>query len=372
MGEVYRARDTRLGREVALKILPAEVAGDSSRRQRFELEARAVAALNHPNIVAIYDVGDGYIVTELVDGEPLCGTKFGLRKIMDVAKQVAAGLSCAHDAGIVHRDLKPANILLTRDGRVKILDFGLAKVTRTAGEANAETLTVHTDPGVVMGTVGYMSLEQVRSVAADHRSDIFSFGLILYELLAGKRAFRGDTAAETMTAILKQDPPELPETVPMGVRQTVMHCLEKEPLSRFQSARDLTFALESIATTSGSETRPTIKQPSYYWLRPVATAVLILAVAVGSWLLARRTNRTTPPQFHQVTFPRGYISGARFVGDGHTIIYSAAWDGKPAELFTTLESSPESRPLGITTLTWQRSRGLERWLCFSARAHSSG
>ena len=218
------------------------------RRQRFELEARAVAALNHPNIVAIYDVGDGYIVSELVDGEPLRGGKLGLRKTIDIAVQIASGLAAAHDAGIVHRDLKPDNILLTRDGRPKILDFGLAKLQPNAAAAGGETVTVRTEAGVVMGTPGYMSPEQVRGLATDHRSDIFSVGVILYELLAGKRAFQADTSVEVMTAILKQDPPELPETVPAGVRQIVAHCLEKEAARRFQSAHDLGFALSVITT----------------------------------------------------------------------------------------------------------------------------
>ena len=196
MGEVYKARDTRLGREVALKILPAEVANDPTRRQRFELEARAVAALNHPNIVAIYDVGEGYMVSELLVGEPLRGGKLGLRQTIDIAVQIASGLAAAHDAGIVHRDLKPDNILLTRDGRPKILDFGLAKVQASHTSSDDETVTVRTEAGVVMGTPGYMSPEQVRGLVADHRSDIFSFGVILYELLAGRRAFQAQTSVQ--------------------------------------------------------------------------------------------------------------------------------------------------------------------------------
>ena len=213
MGEVYRARDARLKREVAVKILPPEVAADPARRQRFEFEARTVAALNHPNIVAIYDVGaeDGvsYIVSELIEGQPLRGSALGLRKSLDCAVQIANGIAAAHAAGIVHRDLKPDNIMLTRDGRVKILDFGLARlnVPPTAAAAT-ETLTIRTEPGLVMGTVGYMSPEQVRGKEADERSDIFSFGVILYEMLSGRRAFHGDTAVETMTAILKQELPE--------------------------------------------------------------------------------------------------------------------------------------------------------------------
>ena len=259
MGEVYRARDMRLKREVAVKVLPQEFVTDPARRQRFEFEARTVATLNHPNIIAIYDLGmedsTPFIVTELIDGEPLRAGVFALRKSLDCAVQIANGLSAAHDAGVVHRDLKPENILLTRDGHIKILDFGLARMSasRTAAVA-AETLTIHTEPGVVMGTVGYMSPEQVRGKEADHRSDIFSFGVILYELLSGGRAFQGETSVETMTAILKQELPELSETVPPGVREVVHHCLDKDPGNRFQSARDLSFALTAVSqsrTTSG-------------------------------------------------------------------------------------------------------------------------
>src|SRR5262245_24324045 len=251
MGEVYRARDTRLNRDVALKILPAEVANDPMRGQRFELEARAVAALNHPNIVAVYDVGEGYIVGELVDGQPLRGAKLGLRKTIDVAIQIASGLVAAHEAGIVHRDLKPDNIVLTRDGRPKILDFGLAKVQAKHAATADVSITTLTEAGVVLGTPGYMSPEQARGLTTDHRSDIFSFGVILYELLAGRRAFPGETSAEAITAILKQEPPELPGTVPVALRHVVAHCLEKDAGERFQSARDLRFSLSQV-TQSGS------------------------------------------------------------------------------------------------------------------------
>jgi eukaryotic-like serine/threonine-protein kinase len=286
MGEVYRARDTRLGREVALKILPAEMADDASRRQRFEQEARAVAALNHPNIVAIHDVGDGYIITELVDGESLRGAKFGLRKALDIAVQIANGLAAAHAAGIVHRDLKPENILLTRDGRVKILDFGLAKAA-SQGHAGAatQTMAVHTEPGTVMGTVGYMSPEQIRGATVDHRSDIFSFGVLLYELFSGNRAFQADTSVETMTAILKQDPPELAETVPAGVRQIVMHCLEKDPANRFQSARDLAFALGNVSQ-SGSHAAPVTGRARRRipWAPLAAAAGIVMGAFGVLWL----------------------------------------------------------------------------------------
>jgi predicted Ser/Thr protein kinase len=316
MGEVYRARDTRLGREVALKILPPDVANDPMRRQRFELEARAVAALNHPNIVAIYDVGDGYIVSELVDGEPLRGGKLGLRKTIDIAVQIASGLAAAHDAGIVHRDLKPDNILLTRDGRPKILDFGLAKLQPKAAAADGETVTVRTEAGVVMGTPGYMSPEQVRGLATDHRSDIFSVGVILYELLAGTRAFHGDTSVETMTAILKQDPPELPETVPAGVRQIVAHCLEKEPARRFQSAHDLGFALSQNTAGSGSAKAVVVKR-RWNWRWPAA-AVACAALGLGTgWFLR---TAPAPASWSRLKLGGPEVAFApRLSPDGHTL-----------------------------------------------------
>jgi predicted Ser/Thr protein kinase len=350
MGEVYRARDPRLSRDVALKILPQELVGDRSRRARFEQEARAVAALNHPNIVAVYDVGEGYIVSELVDGEPLRAGRLGLRRTIEVAVQIASGLAAAHDAGIVHRDLKPDNILLTRDGRPKILDFGLAKVQAAGGEG--ETVTVRTEVGLVMGTPGYMSPEQVRGLSADHRSDIFSFGVILHELLSGTRTFQGETSMDTMTAILKQDAPELPETVPADLRQIVAHCLEKEAAKRFHSAHDLGFALSQAGAQSGSQrvVAAAAATPRRRRLALVAGLIaLMAAVSMTTWVVAGRTRNggVESARFQPVTFRRGLITGGHFAADGKTIIYSAAWDGKGEELFSTLESSPESRPLGI-------------------------
>jgi len=248
MGEVYRARDTRLNRDVAVKVLPSDVAHDPARRHRFEEEARAVAALNHPNILSVFDVGDDYMVTEIVEGESLGDAHLTQRKTVETVAQIADGLAAAHDAGITHRDLKPDNVLLTRDGRVKILDFGLARVN--ASSAGQETRTI-TDPGTVMGTPGYMSPEQVRGQVVDHRSDIFSLGIILYELLSGKRAFQGESSADIMTAILREDPPDLPDNVPLGLRQIVHRCLEKKPQERFQSARDLAFAMRSLSGSTG-------------------------------------------------------------------------------------------------------------------------
>ena len=283
MGEVYRARDTRLGRDVALKILPADVANDSVRRQRFEQEARAVAALNHPNIVAIYDVGDNYIVTELVDGEPLRGAKPSLRKTIEIGAQIASGLACAHDAGITHRDLKPDNILLTREGRVKILDFGLAKVPGAMTGGVTETLT---EPGTVMGTVSFMSPEQVRGAAIDHRSDIFSLGLILYGLLAGKRAFKGDTSAETMTASSSRNR-----------RNCLKVCLAAPP-DRFALPRKRSGG--AIPIGAGPAVRPGAsgyaqREPGYgsastppgtAWVRQTLAALVLIAATAGAarWL----------------------------------------------------------------------------------------
>src|SRR6266478_3440022 len=254
MGEVYLARDEKLNRNVAIKVLPAALSQDKDRLRRFEQEAQAAGALNHSNILAVYDVGmhDGspYIVSELLEGEELREQfKAGpltQRKALDYAQQITQGLAAAHERGITHRDLKPENLFITNDGRVKILDFGLAKLRPERNEsASSEIATLKqiTDPGTVMGTVGYMSPEQIRGAEADHRSDIFSFGAILYEMLAGQRAFQRETTAETMTAILREEAPDLPEALPAAVRQIVTHCLEKEPRNRFQSAQDLAFAL---------------------------------------------------------------------------------------------------------------------------------
>jgi eukaryotic-like serine/threonine-protein kinase len=318
MGEVYRGRDRRLGRDVALKILPPQVADDPMRRQRFELEARAVAALNHPNIVAIYDVGEGYIVSELVDGEPLRGGKLGLRKTIEIAVQIASGLAAAHDAGIVHRDLKPDNILLTRDGRPKILDFGLAKV-QSKSAADDETVTLRTKAGVVMGTAGYMSPEQVRGAASDHRSDIFSFGVILHELLTGKRVFHGETSVETMTAILKQDAPELPETVPASVRQIVAHCLGKKPADRFQSARDLMFALGSLTdTATPGHTLASPARPRK-WAVAAVVALVVTLVAGGAYWLARRPASLEAAEF-AITVP-GEVNHLALSVDGKWLAF---------------------------------------------------
>ena len=319
MGEVYRARDTRLNRDVAVKILPAAFARDPERMRRFQQEAQAVAALNHPNILAIHDFGEHegspYIVTEFLDGETLRARvgagALPVRKASEYAEQIARGLAAAHEKGIVHRDLKPENIFVTRDGRVKILDFGLAKLVRQEGTlaADAATLASQTESGVVMGTVGYMSPEQVKGLAADHRSDIFSFGAVLYEMLSSKRAFHGDTSVETMSAILKQDPPELTETnrmVPPTLGRMVRHCLEKNPEERFQSARDVAFALGALSDSSSSTTRAVTIDAERAW-RPwvrVAAEVALLGIAL-SLLLARHSERPQPSVLSSILAPPG-------------------------------------------------------------------
>src|SRR5450631_1174630 len=267
MGEVYRARDTRLDRTVAIKILPAAFAADADRLDRFEHEARLLSTVNHPNILAIHDVGaqDGvhYLVSEFLEGqtlrEKMNAGPLSQRRVIEYALEMAKGLAAAHHKGIVHRDLKPDNIFVTKDGRVKILDFGLAKQSFTAEMGSAENATMTgptpTTPGTVMGTAGYMSPEQVRGQAVDYRSDLFSLGAILYEMISRKRAFKGDSSVETMNAILKEDPPELSESslqVSPGLDRIVRHCLEKEPGMRFQSARDLAFDLESLSSLSGA------------------------------------------------------------------------------------------------------------------------
>src|SRR5678816_3316272 len=275
MGEVYLARDTQLGRDVAVKVLPSTYSDDQERLHRFEQEACAASALNHPNILSIYDVGahDGspYVVSELLQGQTLrqriSGTTLAQKRAIDYALQIAHGLAAAHEKGIVHRDLKPDNLFITNDGRVKILDFGLAKLT---GAGNTElsqtsipTRRVDTDPGKVMGTVGYMSPEQLKGRQVDHRSDIFSFGAILYEMLSGRRAFHGESAAETMSAILKEDPPELSDTnrsVSPALERIVSHCLEKNPEARFHSARDVAFALEALSGSAAVTNERTTAQ----------------------------------------------------------------------------------------------------------------
>jgi eukaryotic-like serine/threonine-protein kinase len=307
MGEVYVARDTQLGRDVAVKVLPSIYSEDAERLHRFEQEACAASALNHPNILSIYDVGahDGspYVVSELLEGQTLrqriSGMTLPPRKTIDYALQIAHGLAAAHEKGIVHRDLKPDNLFITKDGRVKILDFGLVKLTGAGDTALSQTSIptrrVDTAPGKVMGTVGYMSPEQLKGRTVDQRSDIFSFGAILYEMLSGRRAFHGESAVETMSAILKEDPPDLSDTnktVSPALERLVNHCLEKNPEARFHSARDLAFALEALSGPASNSTQ-TVAMPATAtrWTRGrehVALAVVSSLLLVSAIALASR------------------------------------------------------------------------------------
>jgi len=365
MGEVYRAHDPRLGREVAIKILPAGSAGDSECMRRFEQEARATAALNHPNILAVFDIGSQdnspYIVSELLEGETLRARLIGgplpVRKAVDYALQIVRGLATTHDHGILHRDLKPENIFITRDGHVKILDFGLAKLTMpeqgASGLSAEATLDSVTSRGVLLGTLGYMSPEQCRGAVVDARSDLFSFGAVLYEMLSGRRAFRGDTMADTISSILKEDPPGLSATgrdVPQMLERIVHHCLEKDPAARFQSARDIAFALESLSTAASTApmlatTAPKSKKS---WLVPSLSAVIVaLVVAVALLLVHENAPSPEPPSYHQLTFGREFISSARFAPDQRTIIYSSARIGMQTELFSLAPDSHAPVSLGL-------------------------
>ena len=367
MGEVYRARDSRLGRDVAIKILPAQFAADAERLRRFEQEARAAAALNDPNIMAIYDLGtqpngSPYIVSELLEGETLRDRlrsgPLPQRKAVEYAAQIARGLAAAHDKRIVHRDLKPENIFITKDGRVKILDFGLAKLIEhgIGDQATFAPTGGATSPGVVLGTVGYMSPEQVRGQETDHRCDIFSFGAILYEMLSGKRAFRGETAADTMSAILKEDPPELTETnraISPAIERIVRHCLEKNPDERFQSARDIAFNLEALSSIS-SGSQQAAAAGSVGWSRSrrrmtfAAVGVIgLLAASALAWFAGANSTRGDFPSYKPITFRRGSIGNARFGPDGQTVIYSASWEGAPSDIYTGRTDSLGERPMGF-------------------------
>ena len=363
MGEVYRARDPRLGRTVAIKVLPASLSSDPSRRHRFEHEARATGLLNHPNILAVHDVGDHegapYLVAELLEGETLrerlqAGV-LPVRKAVDYALQVARGLAAAHDKGIIHRDLKPENLFLTKDGIVKILDFGLARqaLVTSAEDTHSPTLEGETGPGVVLGTVAYMSPEQARGETVDHRSDLFALGSVLYEMLSGRRAFHGDSSVETLNAILKEEPPEFPEErqVPPALDRLVRHCLEKKPGDRFQSARDLVYELEGLSGSSGATgraIRTDTARSRRRWLIGGMAGLVGLAALAGAFWAGRRTAPSSLPRYRQITFRRGIASSGRFTPDGKTVVYAASWDDAPApEIYSARTDAPESKPLGL-------------------------
>ena len=366
MGAVYRASDPRLGRDVAIKILHAGTGKDADALQPFEREARAAGALNHPNILSIYDIGihDGtpFIVTELLQGETL-------RSLLDrgpipparavgYAAQIAAGLGAAHAKGIVHRDLKPANLFIAEAGQIKILDFGLAKLASTTETAHLWS-DVATRPGLtghgsIKGTVSYMSPEQILGHPIDQRSDLFSFGVVLLEMLTGRRPFDRGPVFETMHAILKEELPDSPSGaygVPPELEPVIRHCLEKDPNERYQSARDLGFQLTSVAGSSPSRATvaPGPRPPSVvpWWSRAAILVLLAVMVLVAGFVVGKRAGRTEPPGYRQLTFRRGEVHSARFAPDGQAIVYGAAWEGKPFELFSTRLENAESRPVGV-------------------------
>ena len=373
MGEVYRARDTKLSRDVALKVLPAELSRDADRLARFEKEARAASALSHPNIVTIYEIGtaDGaaFMAMELVEGRTLRAIleagPIGWKKTLAIAAQVADGLARAHAAGVVHRDLKPENLMVTRDGLVKILDFGLAKLVRrgfdeSRGDGNA-TVSRVTEAGTVLGTVGYMSPEQASGEPLDFRSDQFSLGAILYEMVAGRRTFDRPTSAQTLAAIIEDEPEPLaaaaPKT-PEGLVGIVERCLAKDPEDRYGSTRDLARDLAALrdrssgvspagAALPGSRRRRISRAAVVASALAIAAAVLV-AFLSGERLQAGRDRHAPPLRRTVLTFGQGFLTGARFTSDGKTVVYSAAWDGRPSEIYTTRVGSVDSRALGIS------------------------
>src|SRR5450756_860769 len=362
---------------VALKVLPKRQFEDSERRGRFEREAKLLASLNHPGIAVLYSFEEipgsslspasqstlHILVMELLEGETLrsalAGAKVSTKKALEWARQMAQGLAAAHEKGIVHRDLKPENVFVTKDGRIKILDFGLAKLTQAEESpdvTNLPTATRGTEPGIVMGTLGYMSPEQVKGKPADARSDIFSFGAILYEMLSGRRAFHGDSAAETMSAILREEPPDLSVTnqsISPGLERIVRHSIEKNPEQRFHSAHDLAFDLEALSGTSGTSAsamavamgRPA-PRIGRLWLAGLAAAALAAGLFAGRVIW--KGSPVAPPLFKRLTYGRGPVWSARFAPDGQMIVYAASWDGaqKP-QLYSVRAESPESLRLAL-------------------------
>jgi len=365
MGEVYKAQDTRLDRLVAVKVLPGHLASSPEALARFEREAKAVAALNHPNITGIFDFGRAgatvYVAMELLEGESLRAAlaqgPLSARRATELAVQLAQGLAAAHDKGVIHRDLKPDNLWITRDGRLKILDFGLAKQVgpgRPGALLATEVLSSgpHTEQGMILGTLGYMSPEQVRGEPADARADLFSFGAVLYEMLTGRRAFARDSASETMAAILRDDPPE-PETtgrvIPLALRRIIDHCLEKAPERRFRDAHDLAFALDNLSTASqgpaplAAPFAPQNRRATRIW---ATLGVALLAVAgLSGWLLGRQPGPS--PTFRRLTFGKGLVDGARFMPGSREILFSARWNGAQPEVFSLNPASREPRALGV-------------------------
>ncbi|PYQ56873.1 MAG: hypothetical protein DMF58_19695, partial [Acidobacteria bacterium] len=337
------------GRAVAIKVLPEEFAADAARLQRFEQEARAASALNHPNIITVYDVGSvdhiSYLAMELVEGKSLRELidhgALPVRRTLDLAVQIADGLAKAHDAGIIHRDLKPENIMISADGYVKILDFGLAKLIPLAGDDGRTAVKRDSTAGTLLGTAGYMSPEQASGDKVDFRSDQFSFGTILYEMASGMRPFRRATAAETLTAIIREEAERLDPSVPAPLRWIIERCLAKDPDARYASTKDLARDLKSVRDHL-SDVAPALK-PARSRLRVGSTLIVTgaLVLIAAAFIAGRRTVSVVPPAFQQLTFRRGTIWNARSAPDGR-VVYAAAWDGGPSTIFV------ESRSLGVS------------------------
>jgi serine/threonine protein kinase/Tol biopolymer transport system component len=394
MGEVYRATDTRLKRFVAIKFLSADSSLDEKRLQYFEREARLASALNHPNIVTIYDIGRSefgpYIAMELVDGKTLRDTladgPLPLKRVLQLAAQLADGLAKAHAAGIFHRDLKPENLMITREGLVKILDFGLAKLTPTPASEDAAQATMdmlRSKPGVILGTIGYMSPEQASGLPADFRSDQFSVGSILYEMTTGKHPFRRATSVETLSAIIRDEPEPVAAVnpnVPMNIRWIIGRCLAKNVEERYASTLDLARDLQNlrehfsdVASWDASRTlaTPTSKTTSWsLFFVAAGLATLVLGVAIGAVL---RRDFSAPPIFHEISFGHGNITSARFAADGQTVIYGANWSGQAPELYSMQPGNPESRSFGVRNAgIWSVSSTGEMAIAYPCTDHWGG
>ncbi len=370
MGEVYRAKDTRLGRSVAIKVLPPEVAADPERKRRFEQEARAVSALNHPNICALYDIGSAslpgaasfdYIVMEYLDGQSLADRiargPMPLREALEFSAQVADALSKAHRQGVIHRDIKPGNVILTKEG-AKLLDFGLAKARPAAQSLEATaTQSISSSPltqaGVIVGTVPYMAPEQLEGRETDARTDIFAFGAMLYEMITGRRAFEGETQASIIARIMTANPPPFAErqvVTPPSVERLIRQCMAKDPDRRWQSAGDIARHVEGILdelrlppsssqiTMTSATPRSNVRRMAYLVLSVLAVA----AIAGVAFLAARRVYERPLPTFKRLTFRRGAVDSARFTADGQNILFSARWDGDPRQIFSVRTDSVDA------------------------------
>jgi serine/threonine protein kinase/Tol biopolymer transport system component len=364
MGEVYRARDTRLGRAVALKVLHLGSGSDQQRLQRFQQEARAASALNHPNIVIIYEIGQvdstAYIAMEIVEGKTLrqilSTGPLPLKRVLRYSVQLATGLAKAHSAAIVHRDLKPENVMVSSDASLKILDFGLAKLVQRCapGEFDMQE-TAYTEAGMILGTVGYMSPEQASGQAVDFRSDQFSFGVIVYEMMTATRAFERNTAVETLSAIIRDDPKPiatLNPKIPAPICWAIERCLAKDPEDRYACTDDLARNLQGIEAHQTELNNAALQAQTgsfIRWRTSLLVGIGVVALMMLILLLSEYSRQpgSIYPEFSQVTFRRGAMSHARFAPDGETIVYAAGWEGKPLELYTARTGSAESRPLGI-------------------------